>query len=184
MFSIKIGAEIDGMGLFISKAKKYNNEKGFSLVELIVIIAIMVVLIGAASIGFGLVSTKSATQCARNIKISLEKNRLNTLGKKNGYVGFYKGADGIYMIEKFDYSESPQISLYDSSTKIGKSDVTVSYGPSSDSLTPLDGDGVIVEFKRSDGSLKSGSDIVFVVSKNSRTYTITVDSLTGRVVLK
>ena len=57
------------------------NNKGFSLIELIVIIAIMGVLVGGASLGIGLVFSKDAMKCATRLNDSIYDARANSMYK-------------------------------------------------------------------------------------------------------
>ncbi|MBR1862307.1 MAG: prepilin-type N-terminal cleavage/methylation domain-containing protein [Lachnospiraceae bacterium] len=177
-----------------------KNNKGISLVELVIVIAIMSVIIGTASLGFGMVSTKAATQCASNMEISLNRCRIHTMGKSNGLVAFYADSNGeIWMVEKHDYTSiTPNITDSDCEAKdytikkIGKKGLTVSCAGTDILSTP--DTPVIFEFKRSDGSLKNiyvGSvkqepsvENYIKVRKGSREYTVTVQKLTGKVSLK
>ena len=57
------------------------NNKGFSLIELIVIIAIMGVLVGGASLGIGLVFSKDAMKCATRLNDSIYDARAISMYK-------------------------------------------------------------------------------------------------------
>ena len=57
------------------------NNKGFSLIELIVIIAIMGVLVGGASLGISLVFSKDAMKCATRLNDSIYDARANSMYK-------------------------------------------------------------------------------------------------------
>ena len=57
------------------------NNKGFSLIELIVIIAIMGVLVGGASLGISLVFSKDASKCATRLNDSIYDARANSMYK-------------------------------------------------------------------------------------------------------
>ena len=57
------------------------NNKGFSLIELIVIIAIMGVLVGGAGLGIGLVFSKDAMKCATRLNDSIYDARANSMYK-------------------------------------------------------------------------------------------------------
>ena len=57
------------------------NNKGFSLIELIVIIAIMGVLVGGAILGIGLVFSKDAMKCATRLNDSIYDARANSMYK-------------------------------------------------------------------------------------------------------
>ena len=62
--------------------KEKKNNGGFSLVELIVVIAISVVLIGAATISIRSVMGVEVKQCARNIESIINKTRVTTMGER------------------------------------------------------------------------------------------------------
>lgn len=80
---------------YVCKRKKNNG--GFSLVELIVVIAISVVLIGAATISIRSVMGVEVKQCARNIESIINKTRVTTMGKDSAVLEIYKDAsDGAY----------------------------------------------------------------------------------------
>ena len=61
------------------------NNKGFSLIELIVIIAIMGVLVGGASLGIGLVFSKDALKCATRLNDSIYDARANSMYKSGKF---------------------------------------------------------------------------------------------------
>lgn len=176
--------KITMIGTFNGYLKK--NNKGISLVEIIVVVAILSVLIGVTSLGFGMVSTRSATQAAKNSQISIERCRINSMGKISGCIAFFQTADGIFAVEDFDYSGSMTIDDIDKTKakKIGKNDVNVTYGYGDTADTPL-ADGIVIEFNRSDGSVKNISSNTLTISfnKGSKTQTVRVDRLTGRVTL-
>lgn len=163
-----------------------KSNRGVSLVELVVVIAIMTVLVGAVSIGIGMVSTKPATQCASNIQICLNRCRTHTMGKTKGLVGFYADSEGVWMVEKLGYSNTD---LDDSSDcfaedytkkKIGKKGVTISVDEAGTSIPALDSP-IVFYFKRSDGSLDNTSANCIYISKGKKKYKVTVQKLTGKV---
>lgn len=64
---------------------KKNRNAGFSLVEVIVVIAIMGVLIGMASTGISLLFSRDAEKCAMEIESGLDKLRTYTMSKKGSW---------------------------------------------------------------------------------------------------
>ena len=78
-------------------SNKKNNNRGFSLVELIVVVAIGAILIGASILSIASISGTAAKQCARNIESILNKTRVTTMGKDTAVIELYKnGSDGAY----------------------------------------------------------------------------------------
>lgn len=159
--------------------KKFlKDNRGISLMELIVVTAIMVVLAGTTAFSIRMVSNRSASQCAENMKIGLEKHRTSVMGKKNGRIAFFTdGSGNVYMQEEFDYSAA-FVKDMTKATKIGRNNVEVTCNGTALSPTP-----VIFEFYRS-GALKDGSvNCPIVIKRHSREYTLTVEPLTGKISL-
>jgi len=162
--------------------KKTNS--GVSLIELVVIIAIMAIVVGSISIGIGMVSTQPATQCASNIEICLNRCRIHTMGKTKGFVAFYEESDGIYMLESLgDYSdptidESKLSNTEVTKKRIGKKGVVLSV----DGENPTTGP-VFFEFNRSDGSLEESSQSEIYVIKGRKCHRVEVQPPTGKVIL-
>ncbi len=177
---------------------RYNNS-GISLVEMIVVVAIMSVLVGALSIGLGMATTRSATQCASNMEICLNRCRTQTMGKNNGFVAFYANSAGeVFMVQKLNYPadsyniESSDVVAGDYTIKkIGKNLTSVNCGglellSSENEDTPVfyvfeRSAGSFVGCKNADGSDRPSSDII--VKKANRSYKIEIQKLTGKVVL-
>lgn len=160
--------------------KKFlKDNRGLSLIELIVVSAIMVVLASTTAFSIRMVSNRAASQCAENMKISLEKHRTSVMGKKNGRIAFFTdGSGNVYMQEEFDYSGAFSIDMT-KATRIGRNNVDVTCGGVTLSTSP-----VIFEFNRS-GALKDGiSNTPVVIKRNNRVYTLTIEPLTGKITLK
>ena len=109
--------------------KEKKNNGGFSLVELIVVIAISVVLIGAATISIRSVMGVEVKQCARNIESIINKTRVTTMGKDSAVLEIYKDAsDGAY------YYKTTINGTVSAPSKIGKSRIDVYYSMKDDYL--------------------------------------------------
>ncbi len=167
------------------KKLKIGND-GFSLVELVIVVAIMVIIGGAAVTGLGLLTSRPVDECAKKIQIALEGNRNTTMGKFSSKLVFTEDANGVWLEEYINGNSEGKI-------QIGQSGVTVEYiiqangvGPATTNdfkTTPLE-----VSFNRANGSLnplvEGGNNYVtsFIVSRGDiKTLTVTIDRLTGRV---
>lgn len=149
------------------------DDKGFTLVEMIVILAIIAAIGGIVGFGLSMVSGKPVTQCARQMQILLEQNRTVAMGKENTYIVLYKTSDGIMAQEYINGSENGE------PKRIGESVVDVTCGG-----TPLGsslGTGVRIEFDRGTGALTGNTEMVFVISRGGKTATLTIEALTGKV---
>lgn len=178
--------------------KKRKNNKGFSLVELVVVIAIMGILVGLTGYGVSLISTKAADECAQRLQIMLERSRTTVMGKSDAYLELYTSGDKIVVKETIINGDGtisePKV------VEIGGSGVTLEYyltenpsatdpvltGPISLGTTPLK-----IAFSRDSGSLRPSTGSVadgnarycvkFEITKGSKTREVTIVQLTGKV---
>ena len=155
-----------------NKSFKLNNE-GLSLIEIIIVLAIMAVIGAAAYMSTAMATDKQVNECALKIASSIEQTRNLTLGKQSGYVHISQtSGDYVYIQMYIDGKE------YGDRVAVGRPGITVSVSGVKLTETPA---GIDVAFKRSNGSLESGSPTEIVVTNGRRTMTITIDSYTGRV---
>ena len=167
----------------MSVTEKKNNG-GFSLVELIVVIAISVVLIGAATISIRSVMGVEVKQCARNIESIINKTRVTTMGKDSVVLEIYKEpSDGAY------YYKTTINGTVSETSKIGKSRIDVYYSINDDNSNEKQlnvSDSIVLQFDRSSGAQKADSNGNYCsrirVQKNSTEKVITIYKETGKVV--
>lgn len=119
-----------------------RDNRGFSLVELIIIIAIMAILIGVLAASISRISGYRAKECRTKIVSSLENGRMLTLSKSKG--GTWVGNTDTYL-SFFKYSENGCnycITVVDGNIrdvkKISKPNVTLSYSTSKDASAGTD----------------------------------------------
>ncbi|MCQ2526112.1 MAG: prepilin-type N-terminal cleavage/methylation domain-containing protein [Lachnospiraceae bacterium] len=171
--------------------KNQLNNKGFSLIELIVVIAIMMVLVGVASFGIGMLSGKNAQKACAKMMTNLERTRTISMGKSNVSLNFYVTDSGIYTKETVNGVVGDPVLL-------GPQDVTCSCKVGSTVYNLAAGDSLTIVFDRSDGSLKSiydekntaylylagttsSNNIDFTFTKASKSYNLIIVPATGRV---
>lgn len=156
-----------------------RNNKGYTLIELIVVIAILTVLTGIVSIGITRILNTKAVQCAKNMESLINKVRINSMGRKAVTVEFYQdSSDGRY------YAKTVTDMGYGKGTKedtefIGKSGITVQYTIGGTVKTLSDTDTFTLQFDRSSGSLKPSS-----VTNNTNDYVSKIEILKGTNVIK
>lgn len=150
-----------------------EKDKGFSLIELIVVIAIMAVALGVGSYSLSAISLANAKECATEIKSTLEAARMETVrSASNPGVQIYRGTDGVYMQAGNNAAK-----------KIGSSGVTVKYQEGSEwkELGQGTANALKFVFDKSTGGFSTFGTNKIVVSSAGKEYTITCYKLTGKV---
>lgn len=161
-----------------------QNNKGFSLVELIVVIAIGVILASAITISLSSVLGVAVKQCARNIESVLNKTRVSTMGKDSVVVELYKdSSDGAYYYKVTTNGTDTE------TKKIGRSSLEISYSMEQDysSVKSLTGsDAISIEFDRGSGVEKTDANgkccSRIWIKKGSTQKVITIYKETGKIV--
>ena len=166
-----------------------NDNRGYSLVEIIMVIAILAIIATGAIVGIKLITGKPAEKCARQIQTVLTSCRTTTMGKLTARTQLYVDAStGNIMVNE----------VVDSSVKtyaIGQSGVEVTYqlqGESTERALPTSPELLSISFDRSSGGVQSldasnplsvqGMVLQYIyVRKGDKAFKLTVSSLTGRV---
>lgn len=166
-----------------------QDNRGLSLVEVMVVIAIMAV-VGAVGIwGINAMSGKPAQQCAQKIVYSLERHRTSAMARVDAVYMLYENGGKIY-VDEYLTNDAGGVNLSTmtpaTSTEIGASGVEVQYTLGADPTPhnlPL-----YLSFDRSSGAFKpqSGGDYCtqIIVKRGGREYTVTLVPLTGKVYIK
>jgi prepilin-type N-terminal cleavage/methylation domain len=139
---------VSDMGFLKTYRHKHIGNKGFSLVELIVIIAIVAVSAGATTISMSSLYSFHVKQCAYDIDALLSKCKVGVMSKEgNVYLRLYNGTDGIYC----EYYEA---GIAVANEKIAKDTVSISYISSNgDTINTIGTGGLYISFDRTTGSL-------------------------------
>lgn len=163
-----------------------KNNKGVTLIELVIVVAILTVIVSASLIGFGFYSSYPAKQCANNLKTSLINGRIVALGKNDYKIYIGKETDGtVYIREDID-SGSGMVT--GEKIKIGDKSVTVKYYVGTDP-TPIvisNGNSISFSFKRETGGFDFGANpiITKIVVIKQKTFTLKLSRFTGKVTLE
>ena len=161
-------------------SNKKNNNRGFSLVELIVVVAIGAILIGASILSIASISGTAAKQCARNIESILNKTRVTTMGKDTAVIELRKDlSDGAYYYEVTVTNGKGEITA--ETKKIGRSNLEIRYSTTFNNASKLDASNPIkIEFDRSSGAEKTDIGKIWV-KHGSTEKTITIYKETGKI---
>lgn len=172
-----------------------RDNRGLSLVEVMVVIAIMAVVGGIVTMGIGVAVSKPAEECARKIQQSLEGARVYTMGKQKLAVKYYISDGSVYAQETVTYPSG--VTKVKDPEKIGAKGTKVTYKVTDKvgcTEYNLSADPLTLSFDRSTGginmaecSLSSiGDEIILeiLVQRGSTVMKVTLYGLTGKVTVE
>jgi len=139
-----------------------DDNKGFSLVELLVIIAIMALMLGMFLLSTNIIGTRACRQCSKQIRHELDRVRIATMGKNKVVLHLYVDpSTGKIMVQ--DKTRLTNIGattgtndVNGDAREIGSARVRVEFISSLDpaNRVVLNNDGIYFEFNRSTGAFK------------------------------
>ncbi len=165
------------------------NNKGLSLVEVLIVIIIIAIISGGVTVGLSALMSKPADECANKIATSLKSARVTTMGKQGLELQLYQQDDCIYLKEIVTRGVGASAVTDTTVTRISEKDVVVEYKWSGGSgYTTLGATPLSIQFNRPTGGLKKNpttNDYLssIKISKGSRVLTIDIAYLTGQVTL-
>ena len=133
--------------------KKCDN-RGFTLVELVICIAIMGIIIGMLVANLNYIGNSQAKSLANAIKTAVGQARIETMGKYDSFLYIYKSpTDNKYYKEVWKRSNQGELKN-DNRELLGKTKPTVKYRikGETDATHELDGSmGLLIKFDRTNG---------------------------------
>ena len=131
--------------------KRQKNNKGFSLTELIVVIAVMGVIMVGGVITTGLLYSASAKEASSKLNSALNKTRTECMTKSSASIELYEDVNDSRYYVIYEVSGNKQTPI-----QVGDSRVSISYRDSKGDLTHLVGNNKLtISFNRDTGSFKS-----------------------------
>lgn len=161
-----------------------NNNNGYSIIELIIVLAIIAIIISTVFYSIILVFSANAKSCANNIQRSIGDCKVTTMGKSAAYMELYRDADqNVYT--RMYVMDSGGSYVPSEPQKVGTSRVYVAYTPKGDVETELlAGDKIEIRFDRASGGFeKDASGNIYEklhVQGGSKKYEIVLTKLTGK----
>lgn len=171
------------------KTEKKDN-RGMSLVEIIIVIALMSVVAGMAAYGLGMISNKPVDECAKKVEFALNRNRTTSMGKLDTWLEFYMEDGRLMARECFNNTSDPAQVQVMEPTVIGAEGVYMSIQYDTGTPYIVNDEVLRVAFERDSGAVKAyaikdgGSALKckeIKIYRGSYVKTITLDLLTGRV---
>ena len=179
-----------------------NNNKGYTLIELVVVLAILAIFIVFGITGLNYIFGTAVNSCAHDVKSAIGAVRINTMGKYESTLHIYQGADGYYKQEYYKVVDpTGAVSTTwenDEPYKIGKSYLTLTYQTKGGTSGTVDADGIWIGFDRGSGkerdvdassSLppgKAGAADLFteIAVSGVKTVKVTIVPATGKIYIE
>ena len=160
-----------------------KHNEGLSLIELVVVVAIMAVLVSVVGISVTVVSRQNVSNAASDVRGLLQTAQTVAMSKKNCYVKITQKSNGDWYFETHTYTGTgddgtkQNEKVLDHLTVSGKVKVEVKSGGSYVSAA-----STTIEYIRNTGAFKAGafpSEIRF--SRGTKVVTLHLTELTGKV---
>lgn len=163
------------------KTEYFPNNKGFSIVELIIVIAIIAVLGTGAMFSISLIFSSNAKACANSLKTAIADCKVTTMGKEEAWMEIYRGSNQnvYYQI----HTKKNGVEEIKDPEKIGGDRVYLQYTDAAGTSAELttSGSHIIVAFDRATGSFTDATCKSIEIIGGTRHYTLTFTKLTGKV---
>ena len=152
---------------------KVKERDGFSLVEMIIIIAIVGILTGGIAISYNLVRSADVKGMAYDIDSSLTNLKSKNMGSnKQLFMHLYKQS-GNYFI---DYTKEESYTPSGEGESVGESGISLKY----DGKELTDGEVITIGIQKKDGAFSVGPEEIEVYDDNLNDYMVYLVKDTGK----
>ena len=175
----------------IVKEETILNNKGYSLLEAIVIIAILGVLTGFMATSSGLFDGRRVKACADSVSSLLDKVRLANLGKDEVTLIIYKDTDQAIKAKIVTKIVSRNDSITEKTfiEDVSDDNVEMSYSTdiSGSAENPAGAAGMVFNFNRNTGAIKDTSPNgiqCIILRKGNAEKKIKIYAATGKIIVE
>ncbi|MBD5451956.1 MAG: prepilin-type N-terminal cleavage/methylation domain-containing protein [Lachnospiraceae bacterium] len=173
--------------------KQFNSDnRGFSLVEVVVVLALVSAISAIAGYGFSMSNGKPAQECAKKLAGAISHGRTTTMGKYRNEIIVKKETDGTLTVTEDTYTSESDIlngtPSQSRSSTVGAKNVTVEYQIGTGGYIELaPGNEIRLRYDSGSGAMKktanSGSDYYtgFRISKAGKVWYVKLETLTGNI---
>lgn len=182
------------MNLFNTKTGKREqdpklNNGGYTLVELLVVMAVMVIMVGGMAMSASLMFSRDAKSIAVTIDDELAEARMLSMSKADDYIITIHTESGYTLDNKIIIDDGDSSTTPIEIPLRKKVSITVSQENGNDSYSSSGGEDIDIKFNKSNGGLEyfadpsitpSGVYVFTVESENGKQAKVTLVATTGR----
>lgn len=147
-----------------------NNNKGFSYVEMLMVLAVMAIMLGMVTISIGTINRNTISRSSERLESLLNKARTSALtkGKEKGFMNFVEYGNGVFVYVGEQVDDPAEVRK--KGEKICSSEYEILFKFGGTSFTSSKDKAVHrVGFQQSTGGVLGNLDGSFVVRKKNNT---------------
>ena len=180
--------------------KRKQDNRGMSLVEIIIVVAIMSIFIGTVGYGLSMISGKPAEECAQKLLSAIQHTRTITTGKQDTTITIFMDSEERIVTKEVSVrllDNDGNTTTEERESVVGAKGVavicTMSDETSTHTVEITGGNRVELKFDRGSGALRSTRindtdygkvrTLLITISKGDTTRYITITPVTGKLEL-
>ncbi len=167
------------------------NNGGYSLIELVIVLAIIAIIMSTVFYSIILIFSANAKSTANDIQRSIGDCKVTTMGRAAAYMELYRDSSNENVYTRMYVMDSSGTYVPSEPQKVGPRRVTVKYASSEAGIAEtelLAGDSIQIWFDRATGGFADNVSHTFYdcirVEGGSKNYEIRLTKLTGKSEVK
>ncbi|MCM1267888.1 MAG: prepilin-type N-terminal cleavage/methylation domain-containing protein [Bacteroidales bacterium] len=174
------------VGKYLNNNRYSSDNGGFSLVELVIVIAIIAIIMGVTFYSIIIIFSANAKSCANDIQRSIADCKVTTMGRTKAYMELYRDSDQKVYSKMYIWDRGAGDYVEGEPQQIGTNRVYVGYVPEGGTEAELTaGTKIRICYDRANGGFKEDpidgkTYEMLYVRGGSKDYEIRLTKLTGK----